>query len=54
MAVGRLTGAIMNSEKCFPPAQKMVILGFFYDAIAKSCKLSVKKKDKYIARIENI
>ena len=32
----------------------MVILGFLYDAITKSCKLSVKKKDKYIARIENI
>ena len=54
MAVGRLTGAIMNSEKCFPPAQKMVILGFLYDAIAKSCKLSEKKQIKYIARIENI
>ena len=54
MAAGRLTGAIMNSEKCFPPAQKMVILGFLYDAIAKLCKLSEEKKDKYITRIENI
>ena len=54
MAAGRLTGAIMNSEKCFPPAQKMVILGFFYDAVAKLCKLSEEKKDKYITRIENI
>ena len=44
----------MNSEKCFPPAQKMVILGFLYDAIAKLCKLSEEKKDKYITRIENI
>ena len=54
MAAGRITGAIMNSEKCFPPAQKMVILGFSYDAIAKLCKLSEEKKDKYITRIENI
>ena len=54
MAAGRLTGAIMNLEKCFPPAQKMVILGFLYDAIAKLCKLSEEKKDKYITRIENI
>ena len=32
----------------------MVILGFLYDAIAKLCKLSEEKKDKYITRIENI
>ena len=37
-----------------PPAQKMEILGFLYDAIAKSCKLSEKKRKKYIARINDV
>ena len=54
IAIGELTGAIMNLEKCCPPAQKMVILGFLYDAIAKSCKLSEKKQRKYINRIDDI
>ena len=51
IAVGELTGAIMNSKKCYPPARKMEILGFLYDSIAKSCKLSEEKRTKYISRI---
>ena len=54
VAVGELTGAIMNLEKCCPPAQQMVILGFLYDAIAKTCKLSEKTQTKYINRIDGI
>ena len=54
IAVGELTGAIMNLEKCCPPAQKMVILGFLYDSIAKTCRLSEQKREKYINRIDDI
>ena len=32
----------------------MEILGFVYDAIAKSCKLSNKKQEKYINRINDV
>ena len=51
ITVGELTGAKMNRKKCFPPARKMEILGFLYDSIAKSCRLSQKKQEKYINRI---
>ena len=46
IAVGELTGAKMNLKKCHPPAQIMEILGFVYDAIAKSCKLSIEKHEE--------
>ena len=51
IAVGELTGAKMNIKKCCPPARVMEILGFVYDSIIKSCRLSEKKKKKYINRI---
>ena len=51
IAVGELTGARMNLRKCYPPARVMEILGFIYDSIKKSCRLSEKKKEKYIRRI---
>ena len=44
----------MNLKKCHPPAQIMEILGFVYDAIAKSCKLSIEKQEKYINRINDV
>ena len=36
-----------------PPARKMEILGFTYDSIKKSCKISDKKREKYINRIND-
>ena len=54
ISVGDLTGAKMNSKKCHPPARVMEILGFLYDAINRSCKLSEEKVQKYISRIRNI
>ena len=44
----------MNLKKCCPPASIMEILGFLYDAITKSCKLSAKKQKKYIAHMNDI
>ena len=41
----------MNLSKCCAPAQNMEILGFVYDAIAKSYRLLKKKQQKYINRI---
>ena len=41
----------MNLSKCCAPARKMEILGFVYDSIAKSCRLSKEKQQKYIDRI---
>ena len=43
----------MNPEKCCSPARKMEILGFLYDSVLKSCRLSEKKRKKYIARIND-
>ena len=54
LAVGDLTGARMNREKCLEPAQIMVILGFTYDSISKTCRLSEKKVQKYLRRIESM
>ena len=54
IAVGELTGARMNPKKCCPPARKMKILGFMYDAITRSCRLSDKKQKKYMNRIDNV
>ena len=54
LAVGDLTGTVMNREKCHPPAQIMDILGFFYDSISRTCKLSKEKIRKYLLRIEHI
>ena len=42
IAVGELTGARMNLKKCCLPARVMEILGFTYDSIKKSCRLSEK------------
>ena len=33
IAVGELTGAVMNLGKCCPPAREMEILGIVYDAV---------------------
>ena len=44
----------MKQKKCFPPARMMKILGFLYDAIAKSCRLSAEKQKKYINRIDKV
>ena len=52
--VGDLTGAKMNREKCLGPARVMEILGFIYDSISRSCKLSEKKRTKYLTRIESV
>ena len=54
IAVGELTGARMNFKKCCPPARKMEILGFMYDAITRSCRLSDKKRPKYMNRIDKV
>ena len=54
IAVGELTGAVMNLEKCCPPARVMEILGFVYDAIARSCRLSKEKTKKYITRVNDV
>ena len=54
IAVGELTGAIMRPEKCCPPARKMEILGFLYDAVRRCCRLSETKIVKYIARIDDV
>ena len=54
ITVGELTGAKMNLEKCCPPARIMEILGFIYDAIARSCRLSEKKRTKYVNRINDV
>ena len=54
LAVGDLTGAKMNREKCLEPAQIMVILGFVYDSISRICRLSEKKVKKYLSRIETV
>ena len=54
IAVGELTGAVMNLEKCCPPARVMEILGFVYDAIARSCRLSKEKTKKYITRVDDV
>ena len=54
IAVGELTGAIMKPEKCFPPARKMEIIGFLYDAVLRYCRLSEKKCVKYISRIDDV
>ena len=54
IAVGELTGAVMNLGKCCPPAREMEILGFVYDASARSCRLSKKKITKYINRINDV
>ena len=42
----------MNLKKCLPPARKMEILGFLYDAITRYCRLSKTKQEKYIERID--
>ena len=44
----------MNLIKCHPPAQIMEILGFLYDAVARSCRLSVEKQRKYVKRINDV
>ena len=54
LAVGDLTGAKMNRKKCHSPARIMVILGFIYDSILKTCRLSITKQEKYIRRIDSI
>ena len=54
IAVGELTGTKLNSKKCCPPARRMVILGFLYDAIAKRCILSTKTQNKYITRVNKV
>ena len=54
IAVGELTGAIMKPEKCCPPARKMEILGFLYDAVKRRCRLSETKIVKYISRIDDV
>ena len=54
IAVGELTGTKMNRKKCHAPARIMEILGFIYDAIARSCRLSPQKKEKYINRIADV
>ena len=46
IAVGELTEARMNLNKCHRPARVMEILGFVYDATARSCRLSEKKENK--------
>ena len=51
---GELTSARMNFKKCCPPARKMEILGFMYDSITRSCRLSDKKRTKYINRIYRV
>ena len=52
ITVGDLTGTKMNRKKCHPPARIMEVLGFIYDTILKTCRLSVKKREKYLSRIE--
>lgn len=54
MAVGDLTGTIMNRKKSFSPARVMEVHGFIYDLILRSCRLSKKKQLKYLSRIECI
>ena len=54
IAVGELTGTKMSRKKCHAPARIMEILGFIYDAIARSCRLSPQKKEKYINRIADV
>ena len=54
ITVGDLTGAKMNLKKCYPPARVMEILGFLYDAVNRSCRLSKEKVQKYINRIRNV
>ena len=54
LAVGDLTGAKMNRKKCLSPARVMEILGFIYDSIVKTCRLSVSKQRKYIRRINQV
>ena len=48
LAVGDLTGTVMNREKCHPPARIMDTLGFCYDSISRTCKLS-KENSKIFA-----
>ena len=54
LAVGGLTGTKMNRKKCLSPARVMEILGFIYDSIFKTCRLSVSKQRKYIRRINQV
>ena len=54
IAVGELTGTKMNQKKCHAPARIMEILGFIYDAVARSCRLSPEKTKKYINRIVDV
>ena len=54
IAVGELTGTKMNRKKCHAPAGIREFLGFTYDAIARSCRLSEQKTKKYINRIVGV
>ena len=54
LTVGDLTGAKMNKTKCHSPARIMEVLGFVYDSILKTCRLSEKKRLKYLSRIDSV
>ena len=53
LAVDDLTGTNMNRKKCIAPSQIMEILGFIYDSILRTCRLSGKKQSEYLSRIES-
>ena len=54
IAVGKLTTARMNLDKCKGPAQSLGILGHQYNARSKSVNLPVSKQQKYLAKLRSV
>ena len=54
IAVGKLVTAVMNLPKCRGPAQRLVVLGHLYDAVARFVKLPPTKQQKYLGKLKLI
>ena len=54
VAVGQATATVFNRKKTRGPATNLIILGLRYCSVTQSCRLGVKKRTKYIARIAAI
>ena len=54
IAVGKLTTAVMNLDKCKGPSQSLCILGHQYNAQSRAVNLPLAKQQKYIAKLHAV
>ena len=52
--IGRATSATFNRKKTKGPATRLVILGLLYCSVTQSCRVGDKKREKYLARVNQI